>query len=169
MIALLALLGAVTGLASVPLHDGGGSRVVRSHRAVFVLPDGWSRYRTVSTNSVTRDTYVTGVRIAGGLTCRVLLITRATLRHAPPPRDFAIEERGTSGTLRWYLGSESRGLRAVAQRRAPPSLRTARRLYAGYVMTLAAEDGGEICAIAALKQRAALRGAIRSVRLARRS
>jgi len=169
VIALLALLGAVTGLASVPLHDGGGSRVVRSHRAVFALPDGWTRHRTVSAGTVTSDTYVIGVRIPGGLTCRVLLTTRAALRRAPPPRDFDVGERGTAGTLRWYLGTADDGLRAVAQRPAPPSLRSARRLYTGYEMTVSAEDRSDICANAALKQRGVLRRAIRSVRLRRRA
>jgi hypothetical protein len=157
VLALLAVLGAVTGLASVPLHDAGGSRVVRSHRAVFTLPDGWTRLGS--------RTYATVLRVPGGLTCRVRLTTRAALRHAPPLRDFTIDERGAAGTLRWYLGTEGRGLRAVAQRRAPPSLRTARRLYAGYEMTLASEDSTEACATAAFKLRGALRGAIRSIRL----
>jgi hypothetical protein len=169
VIGLLAVLGAVTTLASVPLHDGGGSDLVRSHRAVFTLPDGWTRYRTVSTGTVTSDTYVTGLRAPGGLTCRVLLSTRAALRHAPPERDFDVQERGRAGTLRWYLGLEEGALRAVAQRRAPLSLRTARRLYTGYEMTLRAESPGTVCDDAALKQRAALRLAMRSIRLRRRS
>jgi hypothetical protein len=161
VIALLAVLGAVTGLASVPLHDDGGSQLVRSHRAVFTLPDGWTRLAS--------HTYATSVRIPGGLTCRVRLTTRAALRHAPPTRDFSVDERGAAGTLRWYLGTTDSGLRAVAQRPAPPSLRTARRLYAGYQMTLVSEDSTETCTTAAVKQRGALRDAIRSIRLARRS
>ena len=169
MVAILAVLGALTSLASVPLHDGGGSQVVRSHRAVFALPDGWTRYRTVSAGTVTSDTYVIGVRLAGGLTCRVLLTTRAALRRAPPARDFDVGERGSAGTLRWYLGTTDEGLRAVAQRPAPASLRSARRLYTGYEMTLSAEDRSDACADAALKQRGALRSAIRSVRLRRRA
>jgi hypothetical protein len=156
VLALLALLGSLTGLAGVPLHDGGGSQVVRSHRAVFVLGDGWARLRS--------DTYASGVRMPGGLTCRVLLTTRAALRHAPPARDFAVEERGRAGTLRWYLGMTDGELRAIAQRRAPPSLRTTRRPYTGYEMTLTAE-AGETCAPAAVKQRGVLRTAIRSIRL----
>lgn len=169
MIVLLAVLGAVSGLASVPLHDGGGAQLVPTHRAVFALPDGWTRYRTPSSNRITSDTYVTGVRMPGGLTCRLLLRMRAALRHAPPTRDFAVQERGRTGTLQWYLGPDDHGLRAVAQRRAPPSLRSVQRLYAGYEMTLVAEDPGGSCADAAAKQRGALRGAIRSARLVRRA
>jgi hypothetical protein len=161
VVAILAVLGALTSLASVPLQDGGGSQVVRSHRAVFALPDGWTR-----TGS---RTYAIGVRLPGGLTCRMLETTRATLRHAPPARDFDVQERGTSGTLRWYLGTSDEGLRAVAARRAPASLRSSRRLYTSYEMTLRAEDQSDSCANAALKQRGALRRAIRSVHLRRRA
>jgi hypothetical protein len=164
VIELLAVLGAVTGLANVPLHDGGGSQIVRSHRATFTMPDGWVRYRTVSTNALTTDTYVTVVHMSGGLTCRVLLTTRAALRRSPPTRSFTVQERGTAGTLRWRLGTADRGLQAVAHRRAPPSLRTTRRPYAGYEMSLTAE-AGETCVSAAVKQRGVLRSAIRSIRL----
>ena len=161
MVAILAVLGALTSLASVPLHDGGGSQVVRSHRAVFALPDGWTR-----TGS---RTYAIGVRLPGGLTCRMLLTTRAALRHAPPRRDFDVGERGSAGTLRWYLGTSDEALRAVARRPAPASLRSARRPYTGYEMTLSAEDRTDTCADVALKQRGTLRSAIRSVRLRRRA
>jgi hypothetical protein len=159
VLSLLALLGAVTALGSVPLHDGGGSQAVRSHRVVFALGDGWVRYR--------RDTYVLAVRTAGGLTCRVLLRTRGTLRRRAPRPDFAVAERGTAGTLRWRLGERATSYAAVAHRRAPPSLRTPRRPYVGYAMDLRAESPGQECANAVAKQRGTLRSAIGSIRLTR--
>jgi hypothetical protein len=162
-IAVLLVPASAASAASVPLHDGGGSRTVAGKRALFALPDGWTRYRTVSSNARTSDTYVHAARISADRTCRFLLSTRAQLQRRHPTTPSRVSERGRRGSLHWYLDAADRGYAAVAYRAAPESLASERRRYAAYRMTLIAEDSG--CDGEVVKQRGVLRSAIRSARL----
>jgi len=155
-------------------------RTIEPRGVALTLPDAWQQSRSVSAGTPLSDTYEMS-RQRGQRRCVVLLTAKGVLRKRRPSvgrstvrlgsGTLRIATRGSSGGVRWYIGSlvsspTEGSPAAFAYERAPARLRSPSRRWVAYeasIRTLAPND--QECQPEARARRGTLRVGIRSIRV----
>jgi hypothetical protein len=162
---------AARGPLAAPSRSG-ALRSLESAYIAFPLPDRFSPSHSINTNQKLSGVFEHAVP-AGTTTCFVQFAARGQLQRDRPDihraaeaageRGFKISESGQHGPLHWYLGRSAEGLAAFAWRAAPARLRTSRRRYVLFQMTLETRASTTTCPGPVDAERPTLRAAIRRV------
>jgi hypothetical protein len=132
---------AASGPLRAPIGDGGALRELPHAGIHFNLHTAFGARRSPLTGRVMRGAYERTIQLADTTNCVIGLTASARLQRAKPTGPetrggFVRREAGSTGAVRFYVGTSAGFPAAYAWQRAPRGLPRSRGRYVAYSMTL---------------------------------